>query len=252
MNEQIIRTLADIIKEYFSPYELEELCIQNDVELAYSGNQPNLLILCSDLMGNLSSARSRKLLDILLDDLFKRCYNQMQNPAAEDNLYHQQVMKQLKGLRSQINDSTMLQERPRAASTGALTPAGSYLIDFFSQADTPVTIVDTDLGPGSLECLRKVQTRIRLLTRKQSGGPGNNFMKALNRYLNKGMHIQLREHGTVNDRCIIFNDRCWLAGSSLINAGQSGLPMVEIVDFKDLVIRLVEKRWKKANAIVLG
>ena len=83
------------------------------------------------------------------------------------------------------------------------------LVAFFGRAKTDVTVVDTDLGDATLDCLKKVQSRIKLLTCQQPDRFEQNFTKALSHFRQKGRKIEIRMHADIHDRYIVFNDKCW-------------------------------------------
>ena len=251
MYTESIKTLADAVNEYFSQYELEELCGQFDIELKYSGTAPNHLELAKNILGNVSAGQNRRFLKALLSDLLIRCNNRIENANREDALYHQQMIPQLKKF------TRFLTVKPAAAATQQQT--ADYLISgaldmaaFFARSKTDVTVVDTDLGEETLDCLKKVQSRIKLLTCQQPDSFGQNFTKALSSFRQKGRKIEIRMHTDIHDRYIVFNDRCWLASKPIKDADESSFNIIEILDFKSIVIKQIEKKWKKSEVIIVG
>lgn len=51
----------------------------------------------------------------------------------------------------------------------------------------------------------------------------------------------------LHDRLIAFNDRCWLVGSSLKDAGSKDFHLTELVDSKKAVVDAVEDKWQAAT-----
>lgn len=251
MYTESTKTLADAVNEYFSPYELEELCGQYDIELKYSGTAPNHLELAKNLLAHINTGQNRRFLKALLSDLLIRCNNRIENADREDSLYHQQMIPQLKKFKR------FLTAKPPAVkaqqqSADHLISDRLDMVAFFGRAKTDVTVVDTDLGEGTLDCLKKVQSRIKLLTCQQPDRFEQNFTQALTHFRQKGRKIEIRLHADIRDRYLVFNDKCWLASMPVRNAGEAGFNMIEIVDFKSVIIRQIEKKWKDSEVVIVG
>lgn len=251
MYTESTKTLADAVNEYFSQYELEELCGQYDIELKYSGTAPNHLELAKNLLGNISAGQNRRFLKALLSDLLIRCNNRIENADREDSLYHQQMILQLKKFKRFL---TMKPPAVKAQLQSAdhLISDMLDLVAFFGRAKTDVTVVDTDLGDATLDCLKKVQSRIKLLTCQQPDRFEQNFTKALSHFRQKGRKIEIRMHADIHDRYIVFNDKCWLASMPVKNVDEPGFNLIEIVDSKSVIIKQLEKKWKKSEVIIVG
>ena len=99
MDPENVKNLADALKDYFSQYELEDLCRRFGVVLNYSGTSPNLRRFSGDLLSNLQADQNRQFLRTLIGELLKRCQEQIQNTTREDNLYHKQMILQLNQLK---------------------------------------------------------------------------------------------------------------------------------------------------------
>ena len=56
----------------------------------------------------------------------------------------------------------------------------------------------------------------------------------------------MRRHTTLHDRYLIFNDRCWLIGSSIKNAGKKALNVVECLDNEQAIVKDAETKWTEA------
>lgn len=236
------KLLADALGEYFSPYELEDLCARFEISLDYSGNQPNLLNLARKLVHE-DDARKRRFLSALVNVLVKRCQDQIENTAHEDSLYHQQMMLQIRQLKPPVPGEIPETPRPR--------PTGSHpqLALFFARARTELTLVDPEPGTGTLQCLLLVKQPIRMLLQKGPEARDAKYLHGLKELQAHGRQIRVREYPELHDRIVAFNNRCWIAGAPLRSAVRKRIPLIEVIDARRSVLRLVEDRWREAQAL---
>ena len=250
MDAESIKTLVDAINEYFSQYELEDLCSQHNITLDYSGTKPDHTKLAKKLLTNIDSGNNRQFLKDLLEELLLRCKQTIENLPREDNLYHKQMIPQLQKLKR-------YHDVPKPAASGVALSAAesptskSDLIELFNRAKTEVTLVDADLGAGTFECLLKVKSPIQLMTRQDVVSLDQNFIKALKMFRSKGYTVEIRRYADIHDCCILFNNRCWLASMSIKNAGNADFNIVETVDFKSLITGRIKNWWEAAEEIII-
>jgi hypothetical protein len=64
----------------------------------------------------------------------------------------------------------------------------------------------------------------------------------------EGFQVEVKRARMLHDRHLVFNDRCWLVGSSLKDAGKKPFHCMEIVDLKAVVIQALEAKWSAAAA----
>jgi hypothetical protein len=251
MDPENIKNLADAVKDYFSQYELEDLCRRFDIVLYYSGTSPNLRRLAGDILSNPDTDQNRQFLHTLISALLKRCQEQIQNTTREDNLYHQQMILQLNQLKQSLSpdkaDATAPESFPVPGES-----IRSNLAEFFGHADTAVTVVDADPAAGTLDCLQEVAHPIRLLTKEPKGGFGQNFIRVLKTLHENDKTIELRLHPDIHDRVILFDHRCWLAGGPLKNAANTSFTLIEVVDNRDAISDRVENMWQAAEILIIG
>jgi hypothetical protein len=57
----------------------------------------------------------------------------------------------------------------------------------------------------------------------------------------------VRQHPKLHDRYLVFNERCWLVGSSLKDAGKKALNVIECIDNKEAVVNEAERKWNEAS-----
>ena len=104
-------------------------------------------------------------------------------------------------------------------------------------------MVDPYVGVGTLDCLRSVHQKIRLLTASLSNSVEAGFDAALSDFKKEGFQIEVRRTDMLHDRHLVFNGRCWLVGSSLKDAGKKAFHCMEIVDSKAQVVGSLEAKW---------
>jgi hypothetical protein len=100
------------------------------------------------------------------------------------------------------------------------------------------------VGVGTLDCLRDVTTLIRIPTANIEPG----FDAALAQFKSEGFQIDVRRVPMPHDRHLAFNDRCWLVGSSLKDAGKKAFHCMEVVDLKPDVVKALEAKWAAGTA----
>jgi hypothetical protein len=251
MDPENVKNLDDALKDYFSQYELEDLCRRFGVVLNYSGTSPNLRRLAGDILSNPQADQNRQFLHTLISELLERCQEQIQNTTREDNLYHKQMILQLNQLKQSLSP-----DKAGAPVPESLPESGasirSNLAEFFGRADTAVTVVDADSAAGTLDCLQKVAHPIRLLTKEPSGGFDQNFIRVLKTLNERGKTIEMRLHPDIHDRVILFDRRCWLAGGPLKDAANTPSTLIEVIDNRDAISDRVETMWLAAELLIIG
>src|SRR5262249_17954154 len=105
--------------------------------------------------------------------------------------------------------------------------------------------------PGTIDCLSEVQQPVRLLTGQHANSISVGFDRVLTDFRGEGHKIEVRKHPKLHDRYVLFNDRCWLAGSSLKDAGKKSFNMIEVVDSKAAIVTEVERKWGEAAEVIL-
>ena len=260
-----LKLLAEGINEYFSQYELEELCGHYEIVLEYVGTSPNHQRLAKQLLGDLNAGQNRRFLIALLEDMLIRCDDRIHIADRESKLYHQQMEPHLNTLKRLLTSgkipskkrSKMPSVQPAskvAATAPKRRPAldRDAIVDFFRRANTAVTIVDTELGAGIFDCLEKVESRINLLTSQRPENLGKEFNEALKLFTKDGRKVEVRLRENLHDRYIVFNNRCWLTGMSLKESSSANFKPTEIVDLNSLVIERIEQTWRDAEVIIIG
>jgi hypothetical protein len=118
--------------------------------------------------------------------------------------------------------------------------------ELLSNAGGPVFLIDAYVGLGTLDCLRDLAHPIRVLTGQQKHSVEAGFENAVRDFRSEGRTIAVKRHPTLHDRYLIFNDRCWLIGSSIKDAGKKALNIIECLDSKAAIVEDAEKKWREA------
>ena len=172
MSIKAIEILSDAIREYYGNYELEELCNQFNVEVDYLGVNLNHSKLADQLVKT-DDYSHRKLLSKLLADLLQRCNHRILNATWESNVFDEQMQPQLKKLQILLAKD----EGPvKVAEPKNFRFKGKkQSTKFFGSAKTAVTLIDTQLGDTTFECLKNVTTPLRLLTSREPQALADGF-----------------------------------------------------------------------------
>ena len=244
MSTKAIEILSDAIKEYYGNYELEELCNQFNVDVDYLGVNLNHGKLANQLVEK-NDYSHRKLLSKLLEDLLQRCNHRILNTTWESNVFDEQMQPQLRKLQILLakEEGSVKVAEPKNFQFKAKSEA----IKFFSNAKTALTLVDTQLGNTTFECLKNVQTPLRLLTSRESDALVDGFDEILRGYCTSCPDVEIRRHVMIHDRYIFFNGRCWLASASLNLIDSKPLYVIESVDAKSAIARGIEQKWREAK-----
>jgi len=248
MGTKAVEILSDAIKEYYGNYELEELCNEYNVEVDYLGVNLNHVKLANKLVEK-NDHNHMKLLDKLLQDLVQRCNQRILNTTWESNVFDEQMQPQLKKLQILLSK----EQRPVqiAEPKNYHFKDKSELIKFLSKAKTALTLVDTQLGSNTFECLRNVEHPIRLLTSRESQALANGFDDILRSYCSSCPDVEVRRHVMVHDRYVFFNGRCWLASASLDSINSRSLNVIECIDAKSAIARTIERKWREAQKYLI-
>ncbi len=248
MGIKAIDILTDAIKEYYGNYELEELCNQFNVDVDYLGVNLNHLKLANDLVRKNGDGH-QKLLSKLLQDLVQRCDHRILNSTWESNVYDEQMKPQLKKLQLLLNKDKKPVQIAEAKNYYLKTKTEAK--KFFSSAKTAVTVVDTQFGNITFECLEKVQHPLRLLTSREPKALADGFDAILRSFCSSCPDVEIRRHVMLNDRYIFFNGRCWMASAALDTIDRKPICVIECIDLKSAVAREIERKWREAEKYMI-
>lgn len=243
MSKHLVPILADAMRAYYNDEELVELFALFDSELEwdYTRNEPSHVRIAKRLITKMEYNNNRRILEALLPSLLVRCSEMIAKTSWERRDFHQEMEARLEKLRPLLDSPTapieisVLDDKPFTAK--------SEIRDLVSKAEGPVFLVDAYIGISTLDCFREVPHPIRILTgqHKQSIEPG--FEAAVKDFRSEGRVLEIRRHSKLHDRYLIFNDRCWIIGSSIKDAGKKTLNVIECLDSKEAIVTDAEKKW---------
>jgi hypothetical protein len=246
MSKILVPILAEAIREYYDPEEILELCslFDSEIEWDHQRNKPAYLRIARRFITEPEQGNNRRILDSLIPSLLVRCSEMVAKTSFERQNYHIEMEGRLNKLRPLLENQTALSDI--AIPDDRPFTAKSEIRDLVSNAEGPVFLVDAYVGVATLDCLRPVTHPIRVLTGQQKQSVEQGFDTAVKDFRAEGRSIEVRRHPKLHDRYLIFNNRCWLIGSSVKDAGKKALNVIECLDSKQAVVLDAEKKWTEA------
>ena len=249
IDAKYITVLADATKSYFVDSELMELSASFDIDFSYD--------LCAgvahvawarSLIRNVEHGNNRRFLLALVSSLVSRAREGAAHARGDaKRQYHQSMVDLLAPLESELQVGSLPSELSVPESNPFTAKAESR--EFLGQAETEVIVVDNWVGIGTLDCLRDVSQPVRLLTGQNVSSLADGFERALQDFKTEEHSIEVRRHPKLHDRYLLFNNRCWLAGSSLKDAGKKAFNIIEFVDSKTIIQAEVIRKWEEATPL---
>ena len=248
MRNHLVPILAEAIEKYYDPTDFLELCDLFDINDVFDDNRIPYLRTARNLITLINHGNNRKVLQSLIPSLLSRCRNGIATTSWEAKAFHENMDSRILELFSLIENDQL----PEQISVEEHKPftAKSEAREFIGKAETSVTIVDNYIGIGTLDCLRDLDKPVRVLTGSRKQNIEKNFTKPLSEFVGEGHEIEIRCHPKLHDRYIIFNDRCWMVGSSLKDAGRKTFNIIECVDIKDKIASDVDNKWDEAEVYI--
>jgi hypothetical protein len=244
-----IPLLAEVLELYYTEDELLEMAAIFDVTFSREvvGRYPrfNWLAVSRQLVEKLDHGNHYQMLESTLVALEQRNKTAIARTDWERRDAHQHATPKIEKLVTALREPGVAREIV-VAEDKPFT-AKSEVREFLERADTPTLVVDPYIGVGTLDCFRTMKVPIRLLTGAQNSSIEGGFENALKAFQTEGFTIEVRRHTKLHDRHIAFNDRCWLVGSSLKDAGRKAFHTTEIVDAKAEVLAALEAKWNAAT-----
>lgn len=244
MQREYIEILTNAIEEYFGKYEFDELCGRFCLTIEFRGRHRDRRKLANKLITD-NRGNHRKFLEAIVPKLVRRCEERILNSTWEVNIFDEQMLAQLKSLQKFIVENK--KSDGRTETVNLHFSAKEQLIQFMSKCKTVLTIVDTQIGQTTFDCLEKVQTPIRLLTRRIDKDSAVDVEGYIDEFRRKGHKIETRRLLRLNDRFIVFNGRCWVANRSLVEVEKAILSIIEFVDAQSLIVKDIGRRWREAK-----
>lgn len=246
MNLEFIPTLADAMKHYYVGRDLDDLCSVFGIAVNrdFMTDKLDYMALAKRLIAEIDIGNNRRLLNALVPSLLNRAREGVATTEWQRRQFHEGMAERLQPIESALLEGGVAEEL--AVAENHPFTAKSQAREFLAKAETTVTVVDNYIGFGTLDCLRDIQQPMRLLTGSKDQAIENGFSRALVAFRAEGCSIEVRQHPRLHDRYILFNDRSWLVGSSLKDAGKKQLNIIECVDTKTAIVEEVERKWNEA------
>ena len=239
-----IPILGEMLQKYYDAAEIQQVAAIFGIELempSWSPTNQEWLTIARNLVENLEQGNYHALVETILEQLEIRNTTAIAHTNWERREAHQALTATIASLRTAFAKAAAPAEI--AVSQGSPFSAKSEIRDLLATASTEILIVDPYVGIGTLDCLRSVDQRIRLLTANLPNSIESGFDSALSDFIKEGFQIEVRRADMLHDRHLVFNGRCWLVGSSLKDAGRKAFNCMEIVDLKTQVVKSLEVKW---------
>ena len=246
MSPELALKLTTILEAYFNADTVRDLAGLCEVELDRLYDQdPRWLAVAREMVEQLDQGNTRRLVDSLLELAERRNDDAVTHTTWERQVYHQGLSPVIQEARKLLESSAAPSELTVAA--GSPFSAKSRVRELLESATTELFLVDPYVGVGTLDCLRGLTVSIRLLTGQHSDSIDPGFDRALADFGAEGHSIEVRRAARLHDRHLLFNDRCWLVGGSLKDAGKKAFNCIEITD-KGVIVADLEAKWQAAAA----
>lgn len=243
-----ILALSDALKTYYSQDELTRMAAYFKVDLEYDSGGINHSALADSLLTKSDVGRNKEFLGAIVSSLENRLDEAIANTDWERRDFHRSMWPRLKPLL----DALKAGAAPTEVTVKPSNPftAKAEVRELLQIATTPIVVVDNYIGLGTLDCLRVASHPIQLLTGAHDAAIEKDFGRYLKEFISEGRAIEVRRHPKLHDRYIILNERCWLIGSSLKDAGKKIFSMIEITDTYEIIKKDVEDKWKESTPFV--
>jgi hypothetical protein len=241
--------LGTVLEAYYDAAEFVETAALFGVTLEHPDNyaphqaRSFWMLAAKQILDNIEQGANYALLTSLLDELEVRNALAVARTSFERREANELLTPRIRELQEAIQSVALPSSIvvPEASPFTAKSEARAVL----ATATTGVFVVDPYIGVGTLDCFIGVTQPIRLLTGNHANAIESTLPSALTDFRAEGYAIEIRRAPMLHDRHLIFNDRCWLVGSSLKDAGKKGFNCLEIIDKADVVTGL-EAKWVTA------
>ena len=238
--------LVAIFEAYFSIEEAREIAGMFEVSLTSLDDfEPRWLGIARELAEKLDHGNTRRFVDSVIDLASARNDEGLGRSTYERLTFHQSMVPAIARVRDLLAGSASPSEI--AVAAGNVFAAKSLVRELLESATTEILIVDPYVGVGTLDCLRTVSEPMRLLTSLYPPAMESGFDVALAAFNSEGHKLAVRRIQHLHDRHIVFNERCWLVGGSLKDAGKKAFNCMEISDQRSLVVAHLDAKWRAAT-----
>lgn len=249
MKPELVPILADALRRYYQRSELEQLARLFNVELEYDGFELSHMGIASKLILKLEFGNNRRFLDTIIPSLINRCEEQVAITDWERRRSHEGMLPRIEALSKSLGSARV----PTEIAVEEKQPftAKSEIRELLASSETETIIVDQYIGIGTLDCARVISHPIRILTGDKPQNIEAGFDRALKDFRTEGRQIEVRRHARLHDRYVIFNQRCWLVGSSIKDAGKKTFSMIECVDTREFILKETEHKWNESTEWII-
>ncbi len=187
-------------------------------------------------------AKDKTLFVASLEELIE---NHQLNPADIQKLRTSVV-----NLGFDIEDKKIVQSLSKEIATSEGKPYDAFKIieGILTSAKRRIHIIDPyvdhSLFTLYLDCVDK-NVEIKILTKKMY----EKFEEVARKFKAQRGSFEVRLSGNIHDRQILVDDRAWLFGQSLKNAGEKPLNIIEYTD-PSLVDKIFAEIWSKAKPFI--
>jgi hypothetical protein len=234
--------LSQVFDAYITWEELSDLItvfgVQIDAERRW-------LSVAKALTDNLNQGNTRLLVDEMVGMCETKNADGIAHTTWERRDFHSRMAPVVREARELLETS--------AAPSEVTLPAGnpfsakSKVRELLETSQGEVFVVDPYVGVGTLDCLRGLTVPIRLLTANHAQAIEQDFARNLAAFVAEGHNVTVRTTTGLHDRHVMFNDRCWLVGGSLKDAGKKPFNCLEMAD-KAIVVADLEAKWNAGAA----
>jgi|SRR6185312_9718085 len=247
MDKSNIPVLSEVLELYYTQEELLEMAEIFDVTVPgeFYGPRFNWLAVARQLVEKIDHGNHYKMLEATLNAVEQRNKTAIARTDWERREAHQSASPKIGRIIAALSEPGIAREIVVAEDKPFTAKA--EVREFLEKAETPTLVVDAYVGVATLDCFRTMNVPIRLLTGAHNNSIETGFENALKAFQAEGFTIEVRRHTKLHDRHITFNERCWLVGSSLKDAGKKAFHTMEIVDAKAEVLAALEAKWNEAT-----
>ena len=239
--------LAEVMKSYYGDNEIELYGLMKesgmDLDVYCSGNSILYTKFACDLIKDKEHFDLLKSLVATFMSWSRLNINKFYSHESVE--YYEDIMHNLRELEAEVQMSLIESEVYSPEKKPFL--AKSKVRDLLGNAETRVVVIDNYVGVRSLDCLRDLNQPILIVTGAHNEKVKPEFERALDDFRRDGHLVEIRRHGGLHDRYISFNDRCWIVGSSLKDAGSRSFNIVEVKDTRVQVLDYIGAKIEESE-----
>jgi hypothetical protein len=250
MNPKLVIIFADAMRCYYNDEELRSIFQLFGAELptSYDNNGvelPDYIEIAKRLLVSPEDGQNLGLARSLIEGVSSRALEKAGTTQWDAQEHHREMSSRISRLLPLLQTQTLATEITTPPNHPFFAP--SKIRDLLSGANGEVFLVDNYIGLRTLDCLRDLNHPIRILTGTKNQSIQTGFSDAMSDFRKEKHTIEVRRHSDLHDRYLIFNNRCYLIGSSIKDAGKKDFAMIECNDQAPEIISSAEKKWNEAK-----